>query len=225
MFDNFPSNTVLPWQVRGISPDSSAYLGMLATDYSGNVPDVISILISEAAREDRLLLLVDCPFADSGSQRENMRIITGADGNPAEIEPQGIETELEECEWSDPIGRQIAVIRLMEMNLPDLVVVCTSGLEPVTAREVCRIWMEQTSSGRLRVSFYAPPGPLSGRGWVILAGPGIRNGDVIGMTPLDYLATLRVLADLPWDPSISQGIPSLAAFSVPPPPLTQDGKN
>jgi hypothetical protein len=223
VFNDFPLNTVLPWTARGISPDSSACLGMLATDHSGNAPDIVSMLISEAARENRLLLLVDCPSADSGHQRESMRILSGSDGNPSLIEPPGIETELENCDWSDPVGRQMAVIRLMEMNLPDVVVIQTSGLDPITAREVCRIWMEQTSSGRLRVSFYAPPGPLSGRGWVILAGPGIGNGNVIGMTPLDYLATLRVLTGLPWGLSISEGIPGLAVLTVLPPSLTRDG--
>jgi hypothetical protein len=224
VFDDFPPGTVLPWQARSVSPDSSASLGMLASDHSGDDPDVVLSLLEEADREGKLMLLVDCPVAGgSGSSRENMRVETAGDGTIGYIEPPGIAGELEDLDWSDIMERQMAVIRLMEMNLPDLVIVCTTGLPPGEALEVCRIWMEQTTPGRLRVSFYSPPVPGSGRGWAVLAGPGIRNGDVIGMTPLDYLATLRILTGLPWEPSIAQGIPGLAVLSFPPAVLSPEG--
>jgi hypothetical protein len=225
VFEEFPANTVLPWEVRTVTPDSSASLGMLATDHSGSHPDIIVSLVGEAAAEDRLLLLVDCPPGcdSTPGHRENMRIDTGPDGMPCRVEPPGIGEDISEFDWSDLLERQMAIVTLMTINLPDLVVVRITGTEPGTALEVCRIWAEQTLPGRLRVSFYSPPGPDSGRGWVVLCGPGIRNGDVIGMTSLDCLATLRVLAGLPWDPSIAQGIPSLSVMSLLPPQLSAAG--
>jgi hypothetical protein len=216
-FEDFHECTELPWTVRGISPDSSASFGMLATDHTSTAPDIVRLLTDEAAAGGRLMLLVDCPRTDPvPGQRESMRVLTGPDSLPLVTEPEGIATELGGLDWSDPVERQLGVIRLMSINLPDLVVVRTSGLDTGTAIEVCRIWLEQTLPGRLRVAFYSPPGSDSARGWIVLAGAGIGSVDILGMTPLDCLATLRVLSGLPWNPSIAEGIPGLAVMTVPP---------
>ncbi len=222
VLEDLPQNSLLPPTARSLSPDSSVCFGMLATDFSGSVPDVLDLLIADALESDKLLLLVDCEAETIVSSRENIVItsLTSASHHPA-VDPPELASEIEGYDWTDLLQRQHAIISLADKYLPDIIIVRTWPENIETAIRICELWMQQTSSGKLRVTFYSPPGPDAGRGWAVFSGPGIHDGVLIGMTPTDFLATVRVLSGLPWEPSISSGIPGLAAMSVIPLPLCE----
>jgi len=221
VLDDLPLSSLLPSTARSLSPDSSARFGMLATDFSGSEPDVLTLLVTDALESDRLLLLVDCEVETSVSSRENIVLTSLTSENHPAVDPPELAFELEEYDWADLLQRQHAIISLADKYLPDIIIVRTRPGDIETAIRICELWMQQTSSGKLRVTIYSPPGPDAGRGWAVFSGPGIHDGVLIGMTPIDFLATVRVLSGLPWEPSISSGIPGIAATSVIPFPLCE----
>jgi hypothetical protein len=194
---------------------------MLATDFSGTTPDVLALLITDALESNRLLLLVDCKTETSVSSRENIVLTTLTSASHPAVDPPELAREIEEYDWADPLQRQRAVINLADKYLPEIIIVRIRPGDIETAIRICELWMQQTSSGKLRVTFYSPPGPDTGRGWAVFSGPGIHDGVLIGMTPIDFLATVRVLSGFPWEPSISSGIPGLAVTSVIPFPICE----
>jgi len=215
--DSLAPASSLPWCLERVSHIPLA-CARLAEDSSVPPFDIAASLAEEAAREQLLIAMIDQPLPPSSSGRDCFSITTSASPSGSRrpgAQPADILEDISSYDWESGVDRNRAAVAVLAKYLPDLMVIRLSEDDPESVTVISGIWFAAAESLRCSVAVISPPRAGS-RGWVALAGLGVRTCHPEGLTPGGLVATLELLAGLDWEPSMPAGVPALEALDFDP---------
>ena len=210
IFSDLDPAPALPWDI----PGENLSKVVLASSFDETEIDVVDMLLSSAVNDNLLLCLVDCDKLPDSLSREHIVITTG-NSNTVLSSPPEVLDDMNTGTWLQPAGRNTVLRDIMDKYRPDLLISVERQLDIEGINEIASVWFDSELTHDISVVFYSPPAGSYGRGWAVFHGPTINGSIAKGLAPCNLLATIKLLAGLPWTDSIPEMIPAVGILNTP----------